>query len=424
MDRFRKLADQGRIVVMITHKFEKFDSMDQVAIMAKGGRLAFFGPPKAALAYFACREPAEIFRRMNQSAPDDLARRFLASAQYREYVHKRVVQSRALAQDTRSANAHQVAPAKASFQAQLAQWWTLTQRFFEIKLKDRRNTALLLIQSPIIAVILVLISGNARNDTKTLFIAGVIAVWFGANNAIREIVAEFPIYKRERRFSLRIPPYVLSKFAVLSVIGLLQSLVFVAILTGAHLLEVRDFALLWLVLYLTTLGGISMALFFSALVNTAEKALSILPLLLIPQLLLSGFLKPVDPIYFDPTTRKVTSAAVYDRAQRAASAGSGPARIEKRDGLGGARFLSALVLARWSIDGLVHVVSLDDDETRDHLPSQVSVAGYATVLETADEAAVTRAYRLRTILDFAILVVFLAAFLPLTMWALKRRDVL
>jgi ABC transport system ATP-binding/permease protein len=423
MDRFRKLADQGRIVVMITHKFEKFQSMDQVAILAKGGRLAFFGPPKAALEYFSCREPADIFRRMHDMTPDDLARRFLGSGQYRRYVHNRVVESRALLHDTHAANAQPVAPAKASFQAQLAQWWTLTQRFFEIKMKDRRNTALLLAQSPIIAIILVMISGNSKNDPKTLFIAAVIAVWFGANNAIREIVAEFPIYKRERRFSLQIPPYVLSKFAVLSLIGLVQSLVFVAILVVAHLFEARDFGLLWAILYLTTLGGVSMALFFSAIVNSAEKALSILPLLLIPQLLLSGFLKPVDTIYLDLSAKKPATAAAYDSAQRAATRNA-PARIDKNDGLGAAQFISALVLARWSIDGLVHAVSLDDEETRNKLAFHISTASYATVLDNADDDTVARAYHLRTSLDLGILLVFCLAFLPLTMWMLKRRDVL
>lgn len=420
MDRFRKLADQGRIVIMITHKFEKFQSMDQVAILAKGGHLAFFGPPEAALEYFSAKEPADIFRRMHQKTPDELSRQFRSSPQYHKYVHRRVVESRALTHDSQSGgHARVAAPAKTSFQAELAQWWTLTQRFFEIKLKDRRNTALLLVQSPIIAMILVLISGDTKNDPKTLFIAAVIAVWFGANNAIREIVAEFPIYKRERRFSLRIPPYVLSKFAVLSVIGLVQAVTFVAILTAKHLLEWNDFTGVLSIFFLTTLGGISMALFFSAIVNSAEKALSILPLLLIPQLLLSGFLKPVETIYV--SRNGPVSAAVYDRSRAAGTSQIGAEPIE---GLGGARLLSGLVLARWSIDGLAHVVSLDDDVTRDRLASHLYVASYATVFDNNPESTVVAAYHRRTWLDLAILMAFSIGFLPLTMWALKRRDIL
>jgi ABC transport system ATP-binding/permease protein len=422
MDRFRRLADEGRIVVMITHKFEKFETMDQVAILAKGGRLAFFGPPRAALAYFGCREPAEIFRRLHDADPDELARRFLASEQHRRYVRSRLAESRALMRDPGTAGTA-AQPVKSSFRAQLAQWWTLTQRFSEIKLKDRRNTALLLLQSPIIALILVLISGNAKNDAKTLFISAVIAVWFGANNAIREIVAEFPIYRRERRFSLRIPPYVLSKFTVLSAIGLVQSSLFLAILTAFHLFEARDFGLLWAVLYLTTVGGISMALLFSALVNSAEKALSILPLLLIPQLLLSGFLKPVEPIYLDRTVGKPISAAAYD-ARLANTPAGAPQQVEKRDGLGAGNLVSGLVLARWSLDGLAHAVSLRDASARGQLAATLSVAAYGSVLDGDDDAAVRGAYRARIALDLFALLAFSLVFLPLTMWALRRRDVL
>jgi ABC-type multidrug transport system ATPase subunit/pSer/pThr/pTyr-binding forkhead associated (FHA) protein len=424
MDRFRKLAAQGRIVVMITHKFERFGSMDQVGFLAKGGRLAFYGPPAAALEYFGCAEPASIFRRMHDATPDELQQRFIRSRQYDTYVRRRVLEARALIHHTQGTGAATAPRPRPSFGAALSQWLTLTQRFFEIKLKDRRNTALLLLQSPVIATILVLISGNVKNDAKTLFIAAVIGVWFGANNAIREIVAELPIYHRERRFSLRIPPYVLSKFAVLSAIGLVQVAVFLLILTSAHLLEWADFPALLAVLYLTTLGGISTALFFSAIVNSAEKALSILPLLLIPQLLLSGFLKPVDDIFMNVATGKPASVEAFDQA-RANATPANPARVVKTEsGLGAAKLLSAVVEARWSIDGLVHVVSLDDDKTRDEIASRLSVPGYAAVFDGRDAAAIADAYRLRFWGDLAILGAFNVVFLGLTMWALKRRDVL
>jgi len=428
MVRFRKLADQGRTVVMITHKFEMFTLMDRVGFLAKGGRLGFFGPPRAALEYFGCSEPAEIFRRMHQVTPEALARRFQRSPQYATYVERRVRQSSAMIQSPQIRPASTAtAPPKSSFFSQLKQWWTLTQRFFEIKLKDRRNTLLLLLQSPLVAFILVKISGNVGDDGKTvsrtLFISAVIAVWFGANNAIREIVAESPIYKRERRFSLGIPPYVLSKFAVLSTIGLVQSFLFIAILTKFGLLQVNDFVALWAILFLTTLGGISMGLFFSAAVNSTEKAVSILPLILIPQLLLSGFLTPIDDIYVNLFRDKPASAAEYDR-YNARGKPKDMETIEKRDGLGAGRLLTTVVLARWSLDALLHVASLDNVTTRDRIAEGVSMAGYDTVLNGESTTAIAEAYRLRTSEDIAVLVVFSVGLLPLTMWLLKRRDVL
>ncbi|MGH9839216.1 MAG: FHA domain-containing protein [Blastocatellia bacterium] len=296
---FRGLADEGRIVVMVTHKFEKFEEMHQVAILTKDGRLAFFGPPRGALDYFGCREPGEIYRHIGARDPDELSRAYAASPYHQQYVEARIAETHDLLSP--SGRVPVAAPAAGQRPAGrrfgLNQWLTLTRRYLEIKLNDKRNTALLLLQAPLIALILTVIVGDTPSDAKTLFIAAIISIWFGANNAVREIVAEAPIYTRERLVNLKIPSYVFSKYVVLSGIALLQCLLFVAILTGFGRTAGGDFGWLTLTLYLTSLGGSALGLFFSALVNSTEKAMSILPLLLIPQLLLSGFLKPLDDLY-------------------------------------------------------------------------------------------------------------------------------
>ena len=76
---FRRLADEGRIVVMVTHKFEKFNSMHNIVLLTKGGRLAFFGPPQEALAYFNCQEPSEIYRRLHERTPEESSKAFQSS---------------------------------------------------------------------------------------------------------------------------------------------------------------------------------------------------------------------------------------------------------------------------------------------------------------------------------------------------------
>jgi ABC-type multidrug transport system ATPase subunit/pSer/pThr/pTyr-binding forkhead associated (FHA) protein len=436
---FRKLADQGRIVVMVTHKFEKFFEMHQVAILARGGHLAFFGPPQAALEYFRCSEPAEIYRRISPTEPEELSRRFRSSPHYDQYVRHRIAESHTFTGESEKVGAlPAAAPAKPERRISPAQWWTLTRRFLEIKLKDRRNTALLLLQAPIIAMLLVVITGDQVNDAKALFIAAIIAIWFGANNAIREIVAEAEVYVRERRYSLKIPSYVLSKFAVLSGIGLIQCLSFLALLIGFGRLRGDDFLALFVVLYLTTLGGICTGLFFSALVSSTEKAMSVLPLILIPQLLLSGFLKPVDDIYVNARTGKPASVEDYQRFEDARTnigqqpdprarlrmAVAPPDPIRKSDGLGAANPISALMMARWATEGLVHVVSIRDHEARDRLAAQLWVYSYARVFAGDSPERIESSYRQRVRTDMAILGGFILLFLALTMLALGRKDVL
>jgi ABC-type multidrug transport system ATPase subunit/pSer/pThr/pTyr-binding forkhead associated (FHA) protein len=428
---FRKLADQGRIVVMVTHKFEKFDLMHHVAILTKGGRLAFFGPPQEALRYFGCSEPAEIYRRIATREPDELNQAFQSSAICHRYVNERISEAQALARTTGQLGVTTTEQRGSGRKVGLSQWLTLTRRYLEIKLKDTRNTLLLLLQAPLIAFILSIIAGKTPNDGKTLFIAAIISIWFGANNAVREIVSETPIYVRERLVNLKIPSYVFSKFAVLSSIAFVQCLLFVGILILLERLSSSDFLFLLLILYLTSLGGITMGLFCSAIVNSTEKAMSILPLILIPQLLLSGFLKPLDDVYVatadgKPTT--VTEFRRYEDAKNQAPSKQNPGKpvmpVSKREGLGTATYVADVMIARWSMDALAHAVSLEDKKARDALATQMTITEYENVLNNKSESDITSAYRSRLLFDAAVLIGFIAFFLTVTMWALKRKDVL
>lgn len=431
---FRRLADEGRIVVMVTHKFEKFHEMHHIAMLTRGGRLAYFGPPAGALEYFQCKEPGDIYRVIGAANPDELSSRFQQSRGFDQYVRRRIAQADAL---TRTTGALHLPPAIKTEGPErrlgFSQWLTLTRRYLEIKLKDKRNTALLLVQAPIVALLLALIVGSSLNNSQTLFIAAIVAIWFGANNAIREIVSEASIYTRERLVNLKIPSYVLSKFTVLSGIGLIQCLLFVGILTAMERLSGRDFFSLTLILFLTALAGIASGLFFSALVNSSEKAMSILPLILIPQLLLSGYLKPLDNVYVTQSGKPATEEQ-YDQFQGSSqtqqpSSGrpvpSAPVEaVSRREGLGVAQYAAAPMVARWTIDALAHDVSVEDIKAREALAAYISVSQYQAVFDGKTEDKIASAYRTRVALDCAVLGLFSLVFLGLTMWALKRKDVL
>jgi ABC-type multidrug transport system ATPase subunit len=432
---FRRLADEGRIVVMVTHKFEKFNSMHHIALLTKGGRLAYFGPPQEALQYFNCSEPGEIYRRMHERTPEESNNAFKYSPQFQKYVASRFTEIGELFNTTFSAGLNSTidntgADRKFGFD----QWLTLTRRFLEIKLKDFRNTLILLAQAPIVALILALITDNTANDGRTIFIAAVIAIWLGANNAIREIVSETAVYERERLVNLKIPSYVLSKFAILSGIGLIQCFLFVTILVFFGRFDSTDFMMLTLILYLTLLAGVSIGLFFSAVVSSMEKAMSILPLILIPQLLLSGFLKPLDDLYVNVSKEKPAVVADYDRYQREKDneikfdpskpdeKPKLPEPVQKSEGLGEIIYVANLMTARWTIDALAHQVSIEDKKARDKLAARMTVKEYENVLDKKSDSAIADAYRSRVRFDLVILSLFSFLFLGATMFALKRKD--
>jgi ABC transport system ATP-binding/permease protein len=429
---FRQLADEGRIVVMVTHKFEKFHSMHHIVLLTKGGRLAYFGPPDEAMQYFNCQEPSEIYRRLGEQTPDELSRKFSNSQPFQKYVASRfneVHESASRGDLTSGAGMHNTA---AERKFGFGQWLTLTQRYLEIKLKDQRNTLLMLAQAPLVAIVLALITNNTPNDGRTIFIAAIIAFWLGANNAIREIVSEVDVYTRERLVNLKIPSYVMSKFAILSAIGLIQCLLFTIIQTAFGRFESSDLLMLTLILYLSLLAGVAIGLFFSALVSSTEKAMSVLPLILIPQLLLSGFLKPLDDIYVNLRTGKPAVVADYDKYKRD---GDQPKQdpnnpgqvkitdpVDKQDGLGAGQIAADMMPARWTIDALAHQVSIGDLKARDKLAAQMTVKEYENVLDKRSDIATADAYGSRVRLDLIILAAFSILFLGMTMFAMKRKD--
>ncbi len=126
------------------------------------------------------------------------------------------------------------------------------------------------------------------------FIMSLVSVWFGTSVAAREIIRERPVYKRERMVNLGLIPYLFSKIFVLGIIvGIQCLLLFLPLkffdMTGLMPMpgEILGLPQFWTML-LTAAVGIALGLFISAVVKTSELATSLVPLILIPQILFSG----------------------------------------------------------------------------------------------------------------------------------------
>src|SRR5207253_3265752 len=104
-------------------------------------------------------------------------------------------------------------------------------------------------------------------------------LWFGCSTAVREIVDEQVIYRRERRSELTIPSYVGSKLIYLALVAAAQSLAFIAVLTimGA---QQSHFLVVSLIMWIMSLEGSLIGLLISSVVSTPEKALRLFPLAL------------------------------------------------------------------------------------------------------------------------------------------------
>jgi ABC transport system ATP-binding/permease protein len=295
MSLFRRLADDGRTVVCITHNLENVCLCDLVAVLV-GGRLAYYGATSDLKAYFGVEKVSQIYDCLEARTPEVWVQQYAASAQSQQYVRTRLEPTAGSA----SPGLPPIpSPCTSSSLAPVGGWrqfLILTVRYVAVTLQDRRNLVLLLAQAPIIALLLGLVFRGKSFDAaraapdirKTLsFLMVVSAIWFGCINAAREIVKELPIYLRERAVGLNLGSYLGSKIAVLSLLCAVQCAMLLGITLGLTRFR-PDVGLQTTALLLTSFAGMLMGLLVSALVKSEDKAMAIVPILLIPQVIFSG----------------------------------------------------------------------------------------------------------------------------------------
>ncbi len=128
------------------------------------------------------------------------------------------------------------------------------------------------------------------------------AVMFGCLNGAREIVKEVPIYRRERTVNLGIAPYMFSKIMVLGILCLVQSFVLVLFVNFktpfVYSIFLPPFVEIYITMALTSLAGLMTGLAVSAIVPNSDRSMSIVPIILIPQVIFSGVLFSLDSPQF------------------------------------------------------------------------------------------------------------------------------
>ncbi len=142
-----------------------------------------------------------------------------------------------------------------------------------------------------------ILPGPGTDAQKVLFIMAFATVLFGCINGAREIVKEAAIYKRERAVNLGILPYMFSKIVVLGLLCLFQSAILVLVVNFGEPLQQGVFLppLLesYITLALTSLAGLMVGLTISAIAPNNDRAISFVPIILIPQVIFSGAIIPL-----------------------------------------------------------------------------------------------------------------------------------
>ncbi len=342
MEMMAGLAHDGRTVIVVTHSVANLDICDRLLVLVPGGKVAYFGPPGDGLQHFGKPGWAEVFQAFDNEPGRDWAGEYRQSRWYAQYV--------AGAMDSRSPGAaHRQIPPPPRAKNRFSQFSTLCRRYLAVISSDRVFLALLA-GAPVVlgGVILVLpaknglapgpapklgggaraapaasaapspghgagqatahaaaghgthavaaaVSGTNTAATSLLLILIISACFAGAFNSVRELVKERAIYSRERAAGLSTASYLGSKLAVLGLISGLQAAVMVMIgligrkLPGSGSL-LKELPLAEIILAIGLLAIVSMALglLISASVNTSEKTMPILMVLVVIEVILTG----------------------------------------------------------------------------------------------------------------------------------------
>jgi ABC-type multidrug transport system ATPase subunit/pSer/pThr/pTyr-binding forkhead associated (FHA) protein len=206
----------------------------------------------------------------------------------------------------------------------------LMSRYWKIKIRDRAGAAIMLLQAPVIGLMLAFVFAGqkeavpfwclgalqelgkkvessqgstdllarmlpTKDNTAAMFFVVVSAVWFGTSNSAREIVTERAIYLRERMVNLSVVNYVLSKYIILTLICIFQCSMLLGIVffalgfhggPAAFLLEL-------VVMIAVSMNACALGLLLSTVVASAEAAMALTPIALIPQVVLGGLMVPM-----------------------------------------------------------------------------------------------------------------------------------
>ena len=312
MKLFRRLADQGRTVVCTTHVMENINLFHKIVVLAPGGRLAYFGPPQEANAFFGIDKFCDLYDRMEEQTPEGWQTQYRQSKQFAEHVAPvEQAMSPGLPEQRRGGSTPKAQRGASPIRDGLRQCATLIGRLARLQWADRTTLGVMLAQPLIITA---LICSVCREMPTIDFLLVVSALWFGCSGAAQQIVKERAIYRRERMVNLRLDAYLFSKLLPLM---LLTGVQVVFMLATVWLME--DAQGSWsgrlLAMLLAAWNGVGIGLLISAVATNGDKAMSVVPLTLIPQIVLGGVLVVIPDM--NTGTKLVSLAASSRWATRA-----------------------------------------------------------------------------------------------------------
>ncbi|MBS1543006.1 MAG: ATP-binding cassette domain-containing protein [Bacteroidetes bacterium] len=326
IDLLKELSLKGKLVFAVIHQpsSDIFKMFDRLVILDTGGYQIYYGNPVEAVTYFKqninlvnsdqgeCPEcgnvnPEQIFNIIETKIIDEFGNfgneRKISPEQWNALFSEKTKLP------------HFVPSSQAPVSTLRLPGWLKQCRLFGTrdllsKLANRQYLTINLLEAPLLAFILAFITRYYSSDATLnagyvfsknlnipayLFMSIIVALFMGLTVSAEEIIRDQKILKREAFLNLSRSSYLASKVGILFTISAIQTLLFV--LVGSFMLGIKDMMLVhWAIMFTTSCFANMLGLNISSAFNSAVTIYILIPILLIPQLILSGVVVKFDKL--------------------------------------------------------------------------------------------------------------------------------
>ncbi|TAE19251.1 MAG: ATP-binding cassette domain-containing protein [Bacteroidetes bacterium] len=314
VDLLKELSLKGKLIFVVIHQPSPdiYKTFDKMIILDKGGYLIYCGHPIEAITYFKKKtmqadaerwseNPEEMFKLIEKEVVNEFGqetgkRQVLPTQWHEKYIYEFPFEE--------VEKINEKPPSSLSRPNIAKQAYLFTVRDFLSKISNMQYLLINLLEAPLLAFLLAYIirfQNHPETPDKYVFryndnvpayilICIIISLFMGLTVSAEEIIKDRKIQKREQFLNLSRFSYLFSKIFILFTLSGIQTLSFV--LVGNAILEIQMGLLLsyWGMLFTVSCFANMLGLNISSMFNSVITIYITIPLLLIPQMILSGII--------------------------------------------------------------------------------------------------------------------------------------
>lgn len=324
IDLLKELSIKGKLIFVVIHQpsSDIYKMFDKMYIMDTGGFPVYYGNPVEGVTYFKevthqvdrikgqCTNcgnvnPEQIFNIIEAQVVDEYGqltnKRKVTPEQWNEHFEERFEIPLVTEVKTPPPNLLHIPN-------RLKQAIIFTLRDVKSKIGNVQYLAINLVEAPLLAFILAFIIKYTNtpasdgysylfNDNLPVFIlmSIIVALFMGLSVSAEEIIKDRKILRRESFLNLNRNSYLMSKMLILLVMSAVQTFSFVVV--GNLILEIHGMTIsMWIILFSISFFANMVGLNVSSAFNSAVTVYILIPIILIPQMILSGLMFEFDKL--------------------------------------------------------------------------------------------------------------------------------